>query len=291
MNKILFGFMIASCLLMAISCKNGNRENSSKNNEAEVAKSEVVEKGNSAECKEYQISDTSDVMKLYGTASKIMVATHGMPAPAFKPDMQGALSGDAIEHQMANGWPKISIFVENHSESDELDLEAVLSAVASVYPMPMLIDWYNAVIQSRDMDFEYKSKGTFLYEQDNHIIMGEWPGEDYKNNFSMKAWKIEAENIWAIGFVCRRLWDGDDGIGVYQNLMFWTFDSKKDRILRPIVEEETPERFLPVYTNERGYVKFLRDNDNLDFEDGANPELFWKWNGSWFVSSVSQGVG
>ena len=101
----------------------------------------------------------------------------------------------------------------------------------------------------------------------------------------VKAWPLMEDGKWIVGLVYNRLWDGEDGIGLYQNLMFWTYDSNDEHILIPV---DTDERFLPSYTPQRGYVVFHPDNDNLDFKDGADPDLYWKWNGYWFESSSPQ---
>ena len=214
------------------------------------------------------------------TAQSVSLATDSLVKPkGILPYPEDGLSGDAIEHEVSGNWQKISIYAKQ--TGNDLSIMDVFTAIVEVYPAPQLLEaWY-----ALDDNTAHTSKGRFVYDENSEFISGEWPDAgEFANNFALKAWKLMADGQWVIGLVYKRLWDGDDGIGVYQNLMFWTYDIS-DQILRPV---DTEDRFLPDYTPERGYVVFHKENDNLDFEEGADPDLFWKWNGYWFESSASR---
>ena len=246
MKKLLYLIAIAGCVAI-VSCKNNG------NKPTEVAKADTVNNP----------TDDNTVVKPKGVL----------------PNPEDGLSGDALEHEVPNIWPKQSIYVKQNGS--KLNIIDIFTAIVEVYPIPQILEaWYTIDESSLD-----KSKGSFVCDEKHNFISGEWPDPEYGNNFALKAWEMMEDNQWMIGLVYNRLWDGDDGVGVYQNLMFWTYDANNEHILRPV---DTTERFLPVYTPQRGIVVFRPDNDNLDFEDGADPSLFWKWNGYWFVSSAPQ---
>ncbi len=253
--KKIFYVLIAGCAFLAYSCKSDNQK-------------PVDPQGQGTPS--VKTEGIADPVKLYEVQKDTMVAPSGEIASTDK-----FLSNDIVEHQMAQAWSKISIKVKDQPDAKEPDLKEVLRSIAEVYPTKMLLEWVNGTDHLGN-----HTTGNFIEDDENHIITGKWQGPDYDNNFSLKAWKM-IDDTWTIGYVGHYLWDGDDGVGVYQTLMFWTFDPEKEKILRPITDEAKP---LPVYTPERGYVVFAQNNDNLDFSDSADPDRFWMWNGHWFES-------
>lgn len=275
MKKLLYLIAVAGCVAM-VSCKNGGNkpaEEVDPDTAAAIAAAEEAEANGAMDLKG-STSDSLDVVNLYSTADKLTITPLGLIRPT-----KDFLSGDIVEHDVVNGWPKLSIAVPLQKDSETPDMKAILKAIAEVYPMKMLLEWANGTNHLGE-----PTKGVFKEDEKNHFISGVFPSPEYEDNFALKAWEMPMEEQWAIGLVCHRLWDGDDGIGVYQNLMFWTYDPKGDKILKPV---NTEEKYLPEYTPQRGYVVFYPDNDNIDFKDGADPSLFWKWNGYWFDSSAN----
>ena len=277
MKKILYLVAFAGCAAMLFSyCKNNtpNTEGTEPDTEAAIKAAAEDEANGIMEQAPVALSDTLDVMNLYATADNILVKPQGVLR-----NPSDGLSGDALEHEVVKAWPKLSILV--HQGGSELNILDIFTAIVEVYPIPQLLEaWYKIDESSLD-----RTDGKIVYDEKNHFISGEWPDPDFSNNFYLKAWEMMEENKWMIGLVYNRLWDGDDGIGLYQNVMFWTYDSKDEHILRPV---DTKERFLPEYTPQRGYPVFYPANDNIDFKDGADPDLFWKWTGYWFESSAPQ---
>lgn len=279
MKKILYLIAFAGCAAMLFShCKNNTSDTNpgiDPDTEAAIKAAEEAEANGLMEQAPLATSDTLDVMNLYATADKINITPLGLLR-----NPEDGLSGDALEHEVVQAWPKLSISLRQ--SGSELNILDIFKAIVEVYPAPQLLEAWYAI----DKGTMKTSRGSFVCDKENHFISGEWPDpEDFGNNFALKAWKMMEDNQWMIGLVYNRLWDGDDGIGLYQNLMFWTYDSKDEHILRPV---DTDERFLPSYTPQRGCVVFYPNNDNIDFKDGAYPDLFWKWNGYWFESSAPQ---
>ena len=276
MKKLLCLIAFAGCAAMLFTfCKNNapKTEETDPDTEAAIAAAAEVENlgGDPAPS---NMTDSLDVMNLYATVENIIVKPQGvLPYPS------DGISGDALEHEVVKAWPKLSIFVKQ--SGNELDILDIFTAIVEVYPAPQLLEAWYAI----DDNTAVSSKSKFVCQEKNHFISGEWPDPEFSNNFYLKAWPLMEDGKWIVGLVYNRLWDGDDGIGLYQNLMFWTYDSAAEHILRPV---DTEERFLPSYTPQRGYVVFYPDNDNIDFKDGADPDLYWKWNGYWFVSSAPQ---
>ncbi|MBR5399228.1 MAG: hypothetical protein IK103_05485 [Bacteroidales bacterium] len=260
MKKILYLIAFAGCAAMLFSyCKNNTPNTEGTNQDTESAIKAAA-------------PDTLDVMNLYATADNLTITPPGLIR-----DAKDALSGEAIEIDVTKAWRKLSIVVPGQETSDVPDMKAILKAIAEVYPMPMLLACVNG-----------NTKGTIVEDEANHFISyveDFYENADYKDNCRLKAWQFFEDETWAIGLAYHRLWDGDDGIGVYQNLMFWKYDPKGDKVLRPLNGDEY---FLPEYTPQRGLVVFHANGDNIDFDGGADPDLFWKWTGHWFESSAPQ---
>ena len=275
MKKLLYLIAFAGCAAMLLTfCKNNapKTEGTDPDTEAAIKAAEEAEANGIMEQTPSASSDTLDVMNLYATADNLTITPPGLIR-----ETKDALSGEAIEIDVTKAWRKLSIVVPGQKTSDVPDMKAILKAIAEVYPMRMLLDCLNG-----------NTKATVVEDETNHFISyveDFYENADYVYNFRLKAWQFFADETWAIGFAYHRLWDGDDGIGVYQNLMFWKYDPKTDKVLRPL--PDTDEYYLPVYTPQRGLVVFHADNDNIDFDGGADPSLFWKWTGHWFDSSAN----
>lgn len=261
MKKLLYLIAVAGCLSM-ISCKNGESKS-----EGEANPDTAAATATAATAQAVQNADT-----IKTDNGNILIKPKGVI-----PNLEDGIYGDALEHKLPTIWPKQSIYV--NQKGTELNILDIFTAIVEVYPIRQVLEGWYAIDQTSG----HNSLGTFEYDEEKNYISGKWEDPDYGNNFALKAWEMMAENKWMIGFVYNYLYDGDDGVGVYQNLMFWTYDAINEHILHPV---DTTECFLPVYTPQRGIVVFKKDNDNLDFEDGADPSLFWKWNGYWFESSA-----
>ena len=254
MKKLLYLIAFAGCAAMLFSyCKNNAPAAVDNGQDNAVTAS----------------ADTLDLEKLYATTDSLTVTPLGTIR-------KNPIDGDVMEHGVNNAWRKLSIVVPGQETSDVPDMKAILKAIAEVYPMPMIIACLNG-----------NAKGKFVEDEANHFISyveDFYENADYEDNFRLKAFQFFYPETWAIGLAYHRLWDGDDGIGVYQNLMFWNYDPKGDKTLKPL---NTDEYFLPEYTAQRGLVVFHAEGENIDFDGGADPELYWKWNGHWFDSSAN----
>lgn len=273
MKKILFLIAFAGCAAMLFSyCKNNTPKTEAVDPDTEAAiKAAAEDEANGImEQTPVATSDSLDVLNLYATADNLTITPPGLIR-----ETKDAISGEAIEIDVTKAWRKLSIAVPGQETSDVPDMKAILKAIAEVYPMPMLLACVNG-----------NAKGTIVEDEANHFISyveDFYENADYEDNFRLKAWQFFVDETWAIGLAYHRLWDGDDGIGVYQNLMFWKYDPKGDKILKPLNGDEY---FLPEYTPQRGLVVFHANGDNIDFDGGADPDLYWKWTGHWFDSSA-----
>ena len=258
MKKLLYLIAFAGCAAMLFSyCKNNTPNTDGTNPDTEAAINAAA-------------PDTLDLEKLYATADSLTVTPLGQIH-------KNPLDGDVMEHGVNNAWRKLSIAVPGQETSDVPDMKAILKAIAEVYPMPMILACLNG-----------NAKGKFVEDEANHFISyveDFYENADYEDNFRIKAFQFFYPETWAIGLAYHRLWDGDDGIGVYQNLMFWNYDPKGDKILKPLNGDEY---FLPEYTPQRGLVVFHANGENIDFDGGADSDLYWKWTGHWFESSAPQ---
>ncbi len=277
MRNVLLTIM-AGCAILVFSCKNSSQNMKETDPDTEAAiKAAAEDEANSIMEQEPVVtaSDTLDVMNLYASSDNLLVKPQGV-----LPNPSDGISGETLEHDVVKAWPILGILVKQ--SGNDLNILDIFTAVVEVYPAPQLLEAWYAI----DETSLYTSDGSFVCDEKNHFISGQWPDNgEFGNNFALKAWPLMEDGKWIVGLVYNRLWDGEDGIGLYQNLMFWTYDSNDEHILRPV---DTDERFLPSYTPQRGYVVFHPDNDNLDFKDGADPDLYWKWNGYWFESSAPQ---
>ena len=274
MKKFLYLIAFAGCAAMLFTfCKNNAPKTEGTDPDTEAANKAAEEaESNGGDPAPVNMTDSLDVMNLYATVDNLIVKPLGL----LRYPSDG-ISGDALEHEVVKAWPKLSILVKQ--SGNELNILDIFTAIVEVYPAPQLLEAWYAI----DDNSPATSNCKYVCDEKNHFISGEWPDPEFGNNFYLKAWEMMEENKWMIGLVYNRLWDGDDGIGLYQNLMFWTYDSAHEHILRPV---DTNECFLPEYTPQRGYPVFRPTNDNIDFKDGADPDLFWKWNGHWFESSA-----
>lgn len=197
--------------------------------------------------------------------------------PVTTPSLPGTMSMDDYEHKFASDWRQYQIKVEGQKKSYEPDIKAIYDAVVEVFPLPMLKQW---AVAGSDTPGAWTRQAETLCDPDNYFLSGKWidPSGNFDDHFELKAWQVNL-GTWLVGLNYQPLWDGDDGIGVYGNQIFWWYAPYGDATLSPIEDDEDHPR-LP----DAGDPHFDREESTISYPDAPDPSAaLLHFNGWWFV--------
>lgn len=194
-------------------------------------------------------------------------------------DLAGAMSMDDYEHKFPKEWRNHTIEVtgQKGKGEEEPDIKAILDAIVEVFPLPMLVQWGR---NNAGTPAAGNKKAEIYWDQDNFFIGGCWkdPMGNFDDHFELKAWQVNI-GTWLVGLNYQPLWDGDDGVGVYGNQVFWWYAPKGDANLFPIEYDEDHPR-LP----DDGDPHFDREENTISFPGSPDPASdLLHFNGWWFV--------
>ncbi len=195
-----------------------------------------------------------------------------------------ALSNDYIENCLREDYVKAELKVggDPTGVGEPPVMTELFSVISEAYPMPLFLQWK---YYGSDVKGVWDREVDIVVDEDNHFLSGKWYGEDYDDHFELKAYEMKG-GLWTIGLNYDYLYDGNDGIGVYEMIMFWTYSPSTDRVLRPIIEDD--ERPFPSRDKVPGRESALLDREQniITFPgsaEGLDPEkLQWLWSGFWF---------
>jgi hypothetical protein len=215
------------------------------------------------------------ISRMEVSESGMISVTAGEKAPAI----MNVLTMDYVEHKLPKLWRNYQIEVagQRDKKSFEPDIKLIYDAIVDVFPLPMLVQWAWAGVDSPGV---WEKESRTVLDKDNFYLAGEWidPAGNYNDHFELKAWQVNA-GTWTVGLNYQPLWDGDQGIGVYGLQMYWWYAPNGDATLYPRAnDEDSPQPLKDDYD-----IHFDRETNTVVYPDAPDPAAeALHWNGFWF---------